>query len=74
MIVFLLFVFGMFFAGIYLAYGSVDPCRALAVEEARRSVVPTAVASLWTRIQTSGMSRAACTKSLVKSWQERVAQ
>jgi hypothetical protein len=72
LIVFLLFIFGMFFAGLYLAYGQLDPCRALAMEEARRSPVATGVASLWTHIQTSGMSRPACTRDLVKSWRDRV--
>lgn len=74
LIVFLLFLFGMFFAGLYLGYGKMDPCRALAVEEARRSLAPTAVAGLWTRIETSGMSRVACSKALLKSWHERLTQ
>ncbi len=72
LIVFLLFLFGMFFAGIYLAYGAIDPCRALAVEEARRSPMPTSVAQVWTHIQTDGMSRPACTRDLFKSWRERL--
>jgi hypothetical protein len=71
-IVFLLFVFGMFFAGNYLAYGQIDPCRALAVEEARRSAAPTGMAELWTRSETGGMSRPTCTKNLVVSWWERL--
>ncbi len=71
-IVFLLFVFGMFFAGNYLAYGQIDPCRALAVEEARRSAAPTGMAETWTRIDTIGMSRPTCTKNLVRSWWERL--
>ncbi len=74
LILFLLFLFGMFFAGIYLAYDSIDPCRALAVEEARRSMMPTAVAQLWTRIETSRMDRLSCTKSLLESWRERLTQ
>jgi len=73
LIVFLLFLFGIFFAGLYLAYGQIDPCRALAVEEARRSAAPTSIASIWTRIATSAMSRPACTRDLVKSWSERIA-
>ena len=71
-IVILLFVFGIFFAGSYLAYGQIDPCRALAVEQARRSPAPTGMAEWWTRIQTSGMSRPACTKELAVSWWERL--
>ncbi len=72
LIVLALLLFGTFFAGIYLAYGKVDPCRALAVEEARRSAAPTAVAELWARIENGGMSRFACTRDLVKSWRERI--
>jgi len=72
LIVFLLFLFGIFFAGLYAAYGEIDPCRALAVEQARRSAMPTGVASIWTRIETSGMSRPACTRDLFKSWRERL--
>jgi hypothetical protein len=72
LIVFLLFVFGIFFAGTYLAYGQIDPCRALAVEEARRSAFPTTIAQVGTRIETDGMTRPACTKSLVHSWWERL--
>jgi hypothetical protein len=74
LLVLALFAFGMFFAGIYLAYGQVDPCRALAVEEARRSAAPTAVAHLWTRIETSGMSRYSCSRGLITSWRERLEQ
>lgn len=72
LIVFLLFVFGAFFTGLYLAYDEIDPCRALAVEEARRSPVPTKMARLWTRIETSGMGRGACSKELVQSWRDRL--
>ncbi len=74
LIVLALFAFGMFFAGLYLAYGKVDPCRALAVEEARRSPAPTAVAQFWTRIHTSDMSRWSCSKSLIESWRERLTE
>ncbi len=72
-ILFALFLFGAFFAGIYLAYDSVDPCRALAVEQARRSVVPTAVARLWTHIETRHMNRLTCSRSLIESWRQRLA-
>ncbi len=71
-ILFLLFLFGLFFAGIYLAYDSIDPCRALAVEQARRSVMPTAVAQIWTRIETSRMNRLSCSRSLIESWRDRM--
>jgi hypothetical protein len=72
LVVFLLFVFGIFFAGLYVAYGQIDPCRALAVEQARRSLAPTGIAELWLRIDNAGMSRPACTRDLVKSWRERL--
>jgi len=72
LIVLLLFAFGIFFAGLYLAYGQIDPCRALAVEQARRSAMPTAVAQVWTRIATGGMSRPACSKAMVVSWWDRL--
>lgn len=72
LIVFLLFLFGIFFAGLYLGYATMDPCRALAAEEARRSPAPTEVASLWTRIETSGMGRLSCSRALVMSWRERL--
>lgn len=72
-ILFALFLFGLFFAGIYLAYDSIDPCHALAVEQARRSVVPTAVARLWTRIETGHMNRLTCSRSLLESWRQRLA-
>jgi len=71
LIVFLLFLFGLFFAGIYLAYGSIDPCRALASEQARRSVLPTAVAEVFNRISNSGMNRLQCSRDLMHSWYER---
>ncbi len=74
LIVFLLFCFGIFFAGLYLAYGQLDPCRALAVEQARRSMAPTGVAHLWTRVGTSDMSAPACTRDLFKSWYARVTE
>ncbi len=74
LVVFLLFLFGIFFAGLYLGYATMDPCRALAVEEARRSPAPTGVAHLWTRIETSGMSRVVCSRALIMSWRERLTQ
>lgn len=72
LIVFFLFLFGAFFTGLYVAYGQIDPCRALAVEEARRSAMPTGIAELWARISNGGMTRPACTKALFDSWRERL--
>jgi hypothetical protein len=63
----LVFAFGTLFA----AYGQADPCRALAVEKARRSSVG-ALAEHWTRLETSQMSTAACAGGLLDSWGERL--
>ena len=60
-----------FFAGLYGAYGQVDPCRALAVERARHSVMPTGVAEPLTRMATSQMSTGSCTKEILGSWLDR---
>jgi hypothetical protein len=59
-------------AGIYIAYGSVDPCRALAVEQTRRSLAPAVIAKPLARMQTSGMSSTACARGLLRSWRDRV--
>jgi len=63
----LVFTFGMLFA----SYGQADPCRALAVERARRSAAG-AVVEPWTRVQTSQMSTGACAGGLLDSWGERL--
>lgn len=62
----------VFFGGLYAAYGQADPCRAFAVERARRSGLPTTVMEPWTRMATSQMSTATCAKGLLRSWYERV--
>lgn len=72
-IVFLLFLFGTFFSGIYLAYDEIDPCRALAVEKARRAPVPTGLAQIWTDIATARMDRLTCSRDLLQSWRGRLA-
>ncbi len=67
------FVFGV----VYHAYGEVDPCRVLALEEARRN--KEAVGGLpvesglesWHRLGTSQMSSGACVRRLLHSWGER---
>jgi hypothetical protein len=61
-------------AGIYIAYGSVDPCRALAVEQARRSSgsVVSRLVEPFTRMSTSQMSSTACARKLFHSWLERI--
>lgn len=63
-------------AGLYTAYGEVEPCRALAVERARRADVhlPFAESGIeaWSRIETSQMSSADCARDLLDSWGERL--
>lgn len=64
--------------GLYKAYGEVDPCRVLALEEARRG--KEAVGGLpvesglesWHRLGTSQMSTGRCARKLIQSWSERV--
>jgi len=63
----LVFAFGSLFA----AYGQAAPCRALAVERARRSAAGTLVEP-WTRAETSQMSTTACASGLLDSWGERL--
>lgn len=60
------------FAGLYVAYGEAEPCRALAVERARRAELPTGVVEPWMRVETSQMSTGACVKGLFDSWGERL--
>jgi hypothetical protein len=62
-------VFG--FGSLFAAYGQADPCRALAVERARRSASGPA-SEHWTRVETSQMSTSACTGGLLDSWGERL--
>ena len=61
-------------AGIYVAYGSVDLCRALAVEQSRRAAgsVASRLVEPLTRMQTSQMSSTACARGLLHSWRDRV--
>jgi len=59
------------FGALFAAYGQADPCRALAVERARRSAAGTMVEP-WTRVQTSQMSTGACAGGLLDSWGERL--
>jgi hypothetical protein len=59
-------------AAIYIAYGSVDPCRALAVEQTRRSVAPAVIAEPFARMTTSQMSSTACARGLLRSWRNRI--
>ena len=72
MTVLLLVVGGL--AGIYIAYGQVDPCRALAVEQARRTAGPIAsrLVEPLTRMETSQMSSTACARGLLRSWRNRI--
>jgi hypothetical protein len=59
-------------AGVYLAYGQVDPCRALAVEQTRRSVAPAVIAGPLARMTASQMSSTACARGLLRSWRNRI--
>ena len=59
------------FGTLFAAYGQADPCRALAVERARRSAAGTIVEH-WTRVETSQMSTGACAGGLLDSWGERL--
>jgi len=70
----LLIVFGVLvfsFGSLFAAYGQADPCRALAVERARRSQAGAGVEP-WTRAETSQMSTSACASGLLDSWGERL--
>lgn len=59
------------FGTLFFAYGQADPCRALAVERARRSAAGTMVEP-WTRVETAQMSTGACIGGLLDSWGERL--
>ena len=59
------------FGSLFAAYGQADPCRALAVERARRSASGPA-SEHWTRVETSQMSTGACAGGLLDSWGERL--
>lgn len=64
---------------LYAAYGQIEPCRALAIERARRaensSGLPvSAVVEPITRMETSEMSTPACTRELFVSWGERLSR
>jgi hypothetical protein len=62
---------------LYESYGQIDPCRALAVERARRAEhsiglpVESGVEH-WTRMATSQMSSGDCAEGLLQSWGERL--
>lgn len=58
------------FGALYYAYGEVDPCRVLALEEARRGIAPES----WHRLGVSQMSTGECVRGLADSWWERVGE
>jgi hypothetical protein len=74
LVVLLLLVSACFFAVLHLAYHSMDPCRALAVEEARRSALPTSIAHVLKRTKIAKMDRVQCTRELLRSWQDRLSR
>jgi hypothetical protein len=62
---------------LYAAYGEVDPCRVLAVEQARRAQTESGLhignlVEPWTRFATSQLSTRECVRDLVRSWRERL--
>lgn len=65
-------------AAMYTAYGEIEPCRALAVERARRADVPLPFArsgiEAWSRLETSQMSSTECAQDLLDSWGERLSR
>ena len=63
--------------GLYAAYGEIDPCRVLAVEQARRTQNATGIGisglvEPWMRLATSQLSTGQCARDLLKSWRERI--
>jgi hypothetical protein len=77
LVLLLLTVIALAAGAMYAAYGEVDPCRALAVERARRaehdSGLPVGgIVEQFSRIQTSQMSTGDCARDLVRSWSERL--
>lgn len=65
---------------LYYAYGEVDPCRVLALEEARRGKasagglpVESGLES-WHRLGNSQMSTGECVRGLADSWWERLGE
>ena len=74
LILFILMLVALFFAGLYAAYGQVDPCRALAVERARHAVGSHAsvIAEPVTRAATGQMSTGACVRGLAHAWIARL--
>ena len=64
---------------LFISYGEVEPCRALAVERARetanRSSLPVeAVVEPYTRMGTGGKSTLECTGDLFRSWLRRASR
>jgi hypothetical protein len=65
--------------GLFAAYREIEPCRALAVEQARRaegaSGLPVSgLVEPISRAQTSQLSMAECSRDLVESWIERLSR
>ena len=75
-----LLLLGLVAAGsVYAAYGELEPCRVLAVENARRSnglpqdAPPGTTPERWSRLITSQMGTDACAGALLDSWGARLA-
>jgi hypothetical protein len=70
----LLIVVGI--GAMYISYGQIDPCRALAVERADRAADAIGLGiggaiEKWTRLETSQMTTGQCVTGLLDSWGER---
>lgn len=62
---------------VYIAYGEIEPCRVLAVEQSRRAESAIGLNfpegfERWHRLATSQMSSGECMSRLLDSWGERL--
>ena len=79
LISFPLFLAALALGALYYAYGEADPCRVLALEEARRGKASLGGLPVesglerWHRVGTSQMSTGECIRGLADSWFERAA-
>lgn len=74
----IVFLAGLVLGPLYYVYGEIDPCRALAVEKARRALASDPMGGLFTgsdaefRRETATMTYAQCAGGLVESWFSRI--
>ena len=69
---FILTVVVLYVGALFLAYGTVEPCKALAVEKERRAGVIESAVDTVTGSSTEGMSTTECFTGLIDSWGERL--